>query len=146
MNNYTIGQVSNIVGLPTKTIRFYEEAGVLSPAARSENGYRTFPQSAIEELKVIKYARDLDLPLSEIKKLMKGCCEKGKCSHSQNYLKKFVADYLALITKKIQELSILQTRLQTFQKNIETVEKDGTYCCDIFHQIIDSAEKRKGGE
>ena len=56
MRKYEIGETAKITGLPAKTIRFYEEEGVISPALRGENGYRQYPEQSIEELKVLKYA------------------------------------------------------------------------------------------
>ncbi len=147
MNNYTIGQVSKIVGLSAKTIRFYEESGVITPANRKENGYRSYPEKAIEELKVLKYARDLGLPLSEIKKLMKGC-EDGGCQHPKQYVEESIDNYLGLLTKKIQQLNLLRTRLNGLKKtlviNEENCDKDAFYC-NILQQLIDVTSK-KGGE
>lgn len=148
MNTYSIGQVAKEVGIPAKTIRFYEDAGVLSPAIRLENGYRTYEKQTIEELKVIKYARDLGLPLQEIKKLLTGCCGNGTCTHTREYLLSFVTGYLSLTQNKIQELTTLQSRLQKFKSNLElnnTKETD-EYCCNIFQQIIEQTKQEKGGE
>jgi len=144
---YSIGQVAKAVGLPSKTIRFYEDSGIIAPAARTENGYRSYSKSAIEELKVIKYARDLGLPLHEIKKLMQGC-ELHGCHHSKDYLHTYIGDYLSLIDGKIQELEELKTRLENFRFDMsnEQCNPGDEYCCNIFHQIVTKSLNGKGGD
>lgn len=141
MKNYTIGQVAKIVGLSAKTIRFYEDSGIISSPLRTENGYRSYSLSVLEEIKVIKYARDLGLPLSEIRKLTKGC-ENRNCCHPAEHIKSVITSYLALIDNKIQELNTFKTRLENFQP---TLDNKNSYCCDIFHQIVLKTLNEKGG-
>ncbi len=139
MKSYTIGQVSKIVQLPTKTIRFYEEEGVLSPAQRADNGYRMYLETAIEELTLIKRARDLGLPVSEIKKLMKGC-ESGTCHHTMNEVSTSIDAYTQLLTDKINQFTLLRTKLQTLRDNIclNTEDcKQNSYCCNILRQLVE---------
>ena len=137
MNNYSISQVAKIVDLPPKTIRFYEESGILSPAHRAENGYRMYDQTAIDELTLIKYARDLGVPLSEMKKLMTGC-ENNSCEHTQAQLTSSIDDYIINLTKKIEEFTVLKNKLQQLKENI-TFNKDtcsgDQYCCNILSQL-----------
>jgi MerR family transcriptional regulator, copper efflux regulator len=124
--------------LPAKTIRFYEEIKLISPAERAENGYRIYQPKAAEELLIIKYARDLGLPIAEIKKLMKGCGDKD-CRHTEEYLKKEITDYLGLLEEKITELQNLKSKLQTLERNVR-FEKDDCdevngYCCNILYKL-----------
>lgn len=61
-----IGQLSAETGVPTKTIRYYEDVGVLAAPARSPNGYRDFPDEAVERLHFIKDSQSTGLTLNEI--------------------------------------------------------------------------------
>ena len=147
MRKYEIGETAKITGLPAKTIRFYEEEGVISPALRGENGYRQYPEQSIEELKVLKYARDLGLPLSEIKKLMRGCRD-GNCKHSKQYIQDSVGSYLTLLDGKIEQMETLRDKLTGLNRRLESggTECDrGMFCCTLLHQLIDTP-KAKGGE
>ncbi len=148
MKSYTIGQVASLVNLSTKTIRFYEESGIITPAKRLENRYRTYPASTVEELKMLKYARDMGLPLVEIKKLMKGC-DKGDCHHSGDYVRESISNYLYILDEKIAQMTILKRKLNELRStlviNKETCAKDGVYCCNILQQLI-SFTKGKGVE
>jgi DNA-binding transcriptional MerR regulator len=146
MEKFSIGETARLTGLSTKTIRFYEDEGVISSAVRTDNGYRTYSEAAIEELKVLKYARDLGLPLSEIKKLILGC-DSGDCQHSREYIQKSIKSYLGLLETRIDQMETLRQKLTGLNQKINTTEiqcGDGKYCCNILHQLIN--ETAKGGE
>jgi len=147
MKYFSIGKLSKIVDLSTKTIRFYEDKGLIRKAERQENGYRQYPGSAVDELKVIKYGRDLGLPIAEIQKLLHGCCRENECTHSAEYLKSYLKNYSALIDQRIQEMTSLKDKLSELDKNIAAhhCEDSETYCCNIFYQVISNMQ-RKGGE
>ena len=136
MEKYSIGQVSKISGLPAKTIRFYEEKGVIEGAIRGENGYRYYDHARLEEIKLVKYAKDLGLPLTEIKKLNRGC-DKKNCPHSsKEYFDKTISDYLKILGERIKQMNNLKNKLAGFQKS-------GPYCCDILHQLSISDQKER---
>ena len=61
-----IGDISKAAGVPTKTIRYYEEIGLLPKPNRAANGYRTYEFDAIERLRFIRDAQATGLTLSEI--------------------------------------------------------------------------------
>ncbi len=67
-----ISQVEEQVGITRRNIRFYEKEGLLSPGRNSENGYREYSESEVEELRKIKLLRKLDLPLEEIRRMQRG--------------------------------------------------------------------------
>ena len=140
----TIGELSKQTGLPTKTIRFYESIGLIAKPTRAENGYRTYPESRIQELVLIKNARDLGLPIPRIKKLMVGC-EDGDCIHSRGDIDQEIAEYIDELNTKIKELSHLKMQMQTLRKTLLTCEGDheSDYCCNVLGQI---AQLPKGGE
>ncbi|MCC7803023.1 MerR family transcriptional regulator, partial [Escherichia coli] len=52
-----ISDVAKITGLTSKAIRFYEEKGLVTPPMRSENGYRTYTQQHLNELTLLRQAR-----------------------------------------------------------------------------------------
>lgn len=144
MSKLTIGEVSKRTGVPPKTIRFYEEIGLIAKAGRAENGYRSYSRESLEELLLIKNARDLGLPIPQIKKLMVGC-PGGDCSHSQEYIDGEVSDYIGVLETKITQLTHLKTQLQTLRKVLVTCkgDHDDAYCCNVLGQI---AQFSKGGE
>ena len=138
----TIGQLARASGVPTKTIRFYEEIELIDKPERSENRYRTYSATSVEELSLIKNARDLGLPIPEIKKLMVGC-ENGDCEHSQQYVDREVGNYIGVLEQKISQLTHLKKQLQTLRTQwADGGSAKGPYCCNVLGQI---AHISKGG-
>ncbi len=136
MSKYTIGQIAKISGVPAKTLRFYEEQGIVKSAGRGENGYRFYDENNLEEIRLIKNARDLGLPLVEIKKLTLGCDQRG-CEHSKEYIQENIERYQKLLSERIKQMTNLRDRLEMLLKN-------GPYCCEILHQL--SINTGKAGE
>src|SRR5690349_9065640 len=65
-----ISEVAGMVGLSSKTIRYYEAEGVIPEAARLANGYRIYDDADAQRLRTVAAARSLDLPLEEIRDLI----------------------------------------------------------------------------
>lgn len=140
---YTIGTLAKEVGLPAKTIRYYEEIELITPAKRGSNGYRLYDDESVNELHLIKYARDLGLPIETMKKLMKGCGEKS-CHHTKSEMETEIESYISLLNQKIFQLTTLRNKLKQLEEKIcvsDTCD-DPKYCCNILHQLT----KLKGGE
>jgi MerR family copper efflux transcriptional regulator len=133
MKKYSIGEVAKLSGVDAKTLRFYEEKGVIVPANREENGYRYFSEENLEEIKVVKNARDLGLGLPEIKELMVGCTD-GNCIHTAERNQRIIDEYVVKLTERIEQMEKLKKRMIFLQKN-------GPYCCDVLHQLVISKEK-----
>ncbi len=66
-----IGEISKKTDMPVKTIRYYEDYGLLVKPKRSKSQYRIYLQKDIEKLLFIKKSKDLGLTLAEIKKIIK---------------------------------------------------------------------------
>ena len=66
-----IGEISKKSEIPVKTIRYYEEFGLLHHPKRSLSKYRMYTQKDLEKLLFIKKSKDLGLTLAEIKKIIK---------------------------------------------------------------------------
>ena len=65
-----ISEVAKLTNLSTKSIRLYEDKGVISEPMRSENGYRTYTQKQLKELSVVAKARSAGFSLEECKELV----------------------------------------------------------------------------
>ena len=132
--NLTISEVAREVGLSAKTIRFYEESGVIKPLARADNSYRRFSERDIQRLHLIKRARDIGLPLSEIKNIVSECIDKG-CLEARTYIAEHVPKYLHTIDKRLAELQTLKRDLVALQAHYEEEGQEWVHsteaCCEI---------------
>ena len=66
----TIKEMSEVSGVSARTLRYYEEIGLFSPAGRSEAGYRLYDKKTLEALRHILYFREMDIPLNTIKEII----------------------------------------------------------------------------
>lgn len=67
----TVKDVSEITGVSIRTLRYYDEIGLLKPTELTEAGYRLYDNKALEKLQEIMFFRELDIPLIDIKKSWK---------------------------------------------------------------------------
>lgn len=105
-----IGEVSAQSGLPTKTVRYYDEIGLLLPTVeRSESGYRLFKPEILERLSFIKRAQSLGLSLNEVREIL-SVHDQGKlpCPTA----KQQIQDKMQDIQQQIEQLHTLQAELQ----------------------------------
>lgn len=65
-----IGQVAERTGLSLRTIRFYEENGLVIPTARSEGGFRLYSEADVARLDVVKRMKPLGFTLEEMQELL----------------------------------------------------------------------------
>jgi len=62
-----IGELEKASGFSRDTIRFYERIGLISRPTRRANGYRDYSEQTLAELRFIRWARQLDFPLDDIR-------------------------------------------------------------------------------
>lgn len=66
----TVKEVSKITGISIRTLRYYDEIGLLKPTELTEAGYRLYDNEALEKLQEIMFFRELEVPLVDIKRIM----------------------------------------------------------------------------
>ena len=66
-NRFSIGEMSRLMNVPIKTLRYYDEIGLFKPVeVNRDTGYRYYSTEQFEQLDIIKYLRLLGVPLAEI--------------------------------------------------------------------------------
>lgn len=71
---YSVNRLARLAGVSTRTLRYYDEIGLLSPKRISSNGYRVYGQKEVDLLQQILFYRELGVPLDEIKSIV--CSDK----------------------------------------------------------------------
>jgi Cu(I)-responsive transcriptional regulator len=108
-----IGDASERSGLPAKTIRYYEDIGLLKPG-RSENGYRDYSMSDVHRLKFLQRSRSLGFSVEECRQLLSLYGD----THRESADVKAIAEVkLAEIDRKIAELESLRETLRHLVRN-----------------------------
>ena len=113
-NRLKIGELAHLSGLSVKTIRYYEDIGLLAPTVeRSSSGYRLFQSQVLNRLAFIKRAQSLGLSLQEIKPLL-ALHDRGElpCPEVKEQLQKKIS----AIASEMEALKTQQAELQSILK------------------------------
>lgn len=108
----------NIANLSTKTMRYYEEIGLISPSKRTENEYKTYDTRQIEELQLIRQAQELNMSMITIHKLMKGCIGDSY-SHTKTYTLQEISAYIQKIDEQITQFTLIKRKMNELKKHIK---------------------------
>lgn len=125
-----IGELAHRSRVPIKTIRYYEEIGLLHAAKRTEGGFRLFFPDVLPRLDFIRRSQQLGLSLQEIGHLLI-IHDKGTlpCDDVRQTLKAKIED----IDQRIQELATLKVQLQ---KMISGPETSSQWQSDVICPLI----------
>ncbi len=98
-----IGELARKTGLTLRTIRYYEELGLIKPQSRSKGGFRLFSEGDISRIELIHYLKCLNLPLNKIRHLLllkKRSTTKGEVANKiLPHLENFVSEAQSTIEK-----------------------------------------------
>ncbi|OGO58497.1 MAG: hypothetical protein A2V85_07790 [Chloroflexi bacterium RBG_16_72_14] len=115
-----IQEVAAETGLTPRSIRYYEELGLLAPAARSEGAYRLYDTEDLERLRFIRGLRDdAGFSLAEIRRLLEDEQARARirarfqASHDQAERREILVDAIARVDRQIETLRTKIDRLET---------------------------------
>ena len=100
---YTISELANLAGISTRTLRFYDEKGLLKPTDTSEAGYRFYDEEAVLKLQQIMFFRELDFALSDIGQIL---------SRPDFDRRKALEEHLQVLQKKLELLGKMEVNLK----------------------------------
>lgn len=136
---YTVQKLAKMAGVSTRTLRYYDEMGLLKPARINSSGYRIYGQKEVDLLQLILFYRELDVGLEDIKSIITS--------------KSF--DELKTLKDHREKLMIRKERLERLIKNIEKTIKvregemtmaDKEKFEGFIQGLIDENEKEYGKE
>lgn len=126
-----IGSVAKATDLPTKTIRYYEEIGLVRPT-RAPNGYRDYSDDDVHRLRFVQRSRSLGFSIDECRSLLSLYDDEARAS----------ADVKSLAIEKIGEMdrkiAQLQSLRSTLQRLADHCHGDGRPDCPIIDDLARS--------
>jgi len=103
-----IGEVAELSGLPAKTIRYYEDIGLVDPERR-QNGYRQYSQNDLHTLRFLQRARSLGFSIEQCRELLSLYEDHDRASSD---VKSIAQAHLKEVEAKLIELSSMRTVLE----------------------------------
>lgn len=119
---YTIGQVSEMFGLPISTLRYYDKEG-LFPTIQRDSGIRKFGEKELEALRVIECLKKSGLEIRDIKQFM-AWCEQGASTYPQR--KELFDKQRELLTAEIAHMNKVMDMLKYKCWYYEQAMRDGS--------------------
>ena len=112
-----IGDVAERTGLSLRTIRHYEEVGLLPAASRSTGGFRLYTDETVERLLLIKQMKPLDFSLEQMRELLEIRDRLGNprlSARTRSGLRSRQEQYVRLVEQKVTELRDQVARAEAF--------------------------------
>jgi MerR family transcriptional regulator, repressor of the yfmOP operon len=120
LNSYTIEQVATRTGLTKRTLRYYEEVGLLPPTDRTEGNYRRYTESDIQRLERIKKLRDLlGFSLTDIREILEAEDERGQIKVAYQH----ETEVAAKIAQLDRADELIRTQLHVIEQKLDGLEQ-----------------------
>ena len=128
-----IGQLAAHTGVPTTTIRYYEELGVFAKPGRTKAGYRDYPDDAPDRLQFVKVAQNAGLTLKEIRGII-AVRDQGEapCKHVAH----LIGRKLDEVTEQTEALRLTKQELERLAERANRLDPQDCAPDSICH-IID---------
>lgn len=108
----TTGDMARLAGSTCRTVRFYEEAGILRPAARSDGGHRLFPSAELRRFRLVLDFREAGLSLNHIRSIFELKDNHCNAKAASSAMCHFLHGQVAEMNNKIQVLQRLEQELR----------------------------------
>ncbi|WP_215404436.1 Cu(I)-responsive transcriptional regulator [Vibrio gigantis] len=126
-----ISEVAKLTNLSTKSIRLYEDKGVITAPLRSGNGYRSYDKKQVKELGIVAKARSAGFSLDECRALVE--LADNPCRESADVKAKALSK-LEEVNKKIEDLLAIQ---KTLKEWVEQCPGDSNSHCPIIDSLVE---------
>lgn len=126
-----IGEAATRSGVPAKTIRYYEDVGLIRPAPRSGNGYRAYSQRDVHVLRFVQRARSLGFGVQDCRQLLALYQDPARASAE---VKALTERRIAEIDRKIAELTGMRATLVELAESCHGDERPNARSWMIWHR------------
>ena len=125
---WRIGQVSARTGLTTRTLRYYEELGLLRPTGRLVSGHRVYANEDLRRLYRISLLRQLGLPLSDI---------AGELEDPSRDLSDTIGRHIGQVDQRMAAIGRHRERMITVRDSLATGSPSDEELLDILHEMAE---------
>ena len=134
-----IGELAQATGVPARTIRYYEQVGVLPAPSRSAAGYRQYSAHGVHRVLFIWRARALGLPLRQLRALATAL-DDGPGETVRPQLRALVRAQLAAVAQQTTDLELLRRQLEQVLRRLMTSRSlkkaEGCGCLEIENRTV----------
>ena len=116
--SYAIGEVCRRTGLSQRTVRYYEELGLLPGVRRREAGRRIYGDDELQRLRFIQRLKTLGLSLQEIGEINQVYAIEGSTSAMLGRLDELLNGHLRELDERIAELGTLRDQIQKYRDHV----------------------------
>ncbi len=135
---YTVQKLSRLAGVSSRTLRYYDEIGILKPARINSSGYRMYGQAEVDRLQQILFYRQLEVSLDHIKSLMTSSSYDGARALREHHEK--------LIVRRVQLDSLIANLEKTIAATEGKLTMTNAEKFEGFKQRMVDDNERKYGE
>jgi Cd(II)/Pb(II)-responsive transcriptional regulator len=129
-----IGELAAQAGCDVQTVRFYEREGLLEAPAREPSGYRRYAKRQLQQLQFIRHCRSLDIPLSEIHRLLEFTVAPIQSCAQVDAL---LDGHIALVQRRLKAMETLEKQLVALRNECDG---DASRPCAILESFMTAAE------
>lgn len=125
-----IGILADMAGTTVPTIRYYEQIGLLRPAARQRGGQRTYDREDVRRLAFVRRCRAFGFSIDEVRTLLSLTCDRSAlCTDARDLAER----HLEAVRSKLAELRALETSIASLVSNCNSTCVGGAATdCSIF--------------
>ncbi len=125
---HKIGEIADLTGLTVRTLRYYEEIDLISPASRTDAGHRLYGPDSIQRLYKIAMLRQLGLPLNAIQATLEA---------DRTDLSTMLTEHLAAVEARVTAESRLRGRLLSLVSSLEHIDESEIVTGDLLNVLED---------
>ncbi len=129
-----IKELARATGVDVETIRYYEKQGLRPEPARRDNGYRAYEQAHLERLSFIRHCRSLDMPLSDVNRLLRFVDNPTTNCGDVDLL---VENHLARVRARLKSMRALEKQLLRLRARCSGIH-EGEHC-GILDELVSAA-------
>jgi len=128
---FTIKQISQLAHVTPRTLRYYDQIGLLTPEEIGNNGYRYYSDASLLKLQQILFYRELEIPLEQIKKIM---------SHKKFDLQSALEGHKRQLGKRIDRLNNL---IATVDQTLKYIKGEDEMNKNVLFDAFNDEEQEK---